>query len=75
MGAGIPNLTLFPSAGGAFCRRCWSMLGESGVAGLLPLNPGRRSLRLACPGLYYVAPFGRQGYEGRESRDYITCAG
>lgn len=33
-----------------------------GVMGLLPdhdgRNPGRRSLRLACPGLYYVAPLG-----------------
>lgn len=42
-----------------------------GVMGLLPGHddwiPGRRSLRLACPGLYYVAPLGLKKTEGEGS--------
>lgn len=50
-----------------FARRSWwqtLLVGVvcGGVMGLLPghveRDPGRRSLRLACPGLYYVAPLG-----------------
>ncbi len=41
--------------GGVPCRRCWWAWGVAEDVGLLPGrvpgNPGRRSLRLACPGL------------------------